>query len=259
MSQAETGNSLETFDFLELLAMLARGGKTGALRVERDQQILTLWLSAGRVRHMDGAGLATDAAALAGLLKDPRGRFRFEEGEAAPPPTLDLSYDAFAYEAFKLLPPPPLKFPGAGRLESPERLAELSLNLYEQEVLRGVAEGKPLSDLAAARDPQAAALLGRLVRLRLIGERRTRVARLLVQVSRRGGAAAVMDESIYRRWREAVGSRIEQIQVREERSGKVHLLPVISGSQVGTVLELPPELLIRTGLRGGDAVLVRPV
>lgn len=259
MSQPKAGNSLETFDFIELLAMLAVGGKTGALRVERDRQVLTLWLSAGRVRHMDGAGLATDAAALAGLLEDPRGRFQFEEDEAAPPPTLDLSHDAFAYEALKLLPPPPLKFPGAGRLESPERLAELDLTLYEQEVLRGVAEGKPLSDLAAARDPQAAALLGRLVRLRLIGERRTRVARLLVQLSRRGGAAAIMDESIYRRWREAVGSRIEQVQVREERGGKVHVVPVVAAAQIGTVLELPPELLIRTGLRGGDAVLVRPV
>jgi len=259
VSQASSGNSLETFDFIELLAMLARGGKTGALRVERGTQVFTLWLSAGRVRHMDGAGLATGARALADLLEDPRGRFQFEENETAPPPTLDLSHDAFAYEALKLLPPPPLKFPGAGRLESPERLAELSLSLYEQEVLRGVAEGKLLSELAAARDPQAAALLGRLGRLRLIGERRTRVARLLVQLSRRGGAAAVVDESIYRRWREAAGSRIEQVQVRGERGGKVHVLPVVSGMQVGTVLELPPELLIQTGLRGGDAVLVRPM
>ena len=192
------------------------------------------------------------------LLEDPRGRFQFEESEAAPPPTLDVSHDAFAYEALKLLPPPPLKFPGAGRLESPERLAELGLSLYEQEVLRGVAEGKPLSELAAARDPQAAALLGRLSRLRLITERRTRVARLLVQVSRRGGAAAVVDDSIYRRWREAAGQphRAGAGARRAQRQGAC--VAGRFGLQVGTVLELPPELLIRTGLRGGDAVLVRP-
>ncbi len=248
-------NALETFDIIELLALLGSGKKTGALRIYRDQDVFTLWLDAGRVRHMDGAGLQGPAA-LAAVLSDPRGRFHFETGEAAPQPSLDQSHDAFTYQALTLLEPPELKFPGAGRLEPPERFAELPLSLYEQEVLRGVAEGQLLAELA--RTPQASALLGRLGRLRLITERRTRVARLVVQVTRHGSGSAVVDETIYRRWRDAVGNHIERVQVRDERSGKVHQLPVSAVPGVGPSLRLPPELLIHTGLRAGDAVLVRP-
>ncbi len=249
-------NSLETFDLIELLSLLARGKKTGALSIDRGGQILTLWLSAGRVQRMQGADLE-GAAALASLLEDPRGRFQFEADEAALEPDLDLGHEAFAFEALKLLPPPPLKFQGAGRLEPPERFAELSLTLYEQEVLRGVGEGQPLSELAC--DPEAAALLGRLCRLRLIAERRSRVARLVVQVTRQGAGAAIIDDTIYRRWRDAVGNHIDKVQVRDERSGKVHQLSVRSEIGIGTLLRLPPELLIHTGLRAGDSVLVRPL
>ncbi|TSA84509.1 DUF4388 domain-containing protein [Deinococcus detaillensis] len=260
MSQS---NDLESFDLIELLSVLAKGAKTGALRIYRGQQIFTLWLLSGRVRRMDGAGFDTGAAVLAQLLEDPSGRFHFEADEVVPFPNLNQSHDAFAYAALKRMPPPPLKFDGPGRLEPPERFAELTLDLYEQEVLRGVAEGKPLSELAAARDPRAAPLLGRLTRLRLIGERRTRVARLVVQVQRqaggRQGSSAAIDETIFRRWREAVGGHIEYIQVREERSGKVYQMPVSAAADAGTSLQLSPELLIRTGLRAGDAVLVRPV
>ncbi|WP_181391918.1 DUF4388 domain-containing protein [Deinococcus irradiatisoli] len=248
-------NALETFDVIDLLALLGSGKKTGALRIDREPELFTLWLADGRVRHMEGAGLQ-GAAALAEVLRDPRGRFQFETGELAPEPSTDQSHDAFTYEALTLLPPPPLKFPGAGRLEPPDRFAELPLSLYEQEVLRGVAEGQLLSDLA--RTPEASALLGRLSRLRLITERRTRVARLVVQVTRRSNGAAVVDETIYRRWRDAVGNNIEQVQVRDERSGKVHQLPVRASPDIGPSLRLPPELLIHTGLRAGDAVLVRP-
>lgn len=255
-------NALESFDIIELLSILAKGEKTGVLRVYRDQQIFMLWLSHGRVRRMDGAGLDTGPAVLAQLLGDPRGRFHFEADETVPFPNLDQSHDAFAYAALKLLPPPPLKFEGAGRLEPSERLSELPLDLYEQEVLRGVAEGKTLAELAAARDPRAAPLLGRLTRLRLISERRTRMARLLVQINRqarRGQATtAVVDEIIFGRWRDAVGGHIEQIQVRDERGGAVHRLTVSAAAEVGTFMLLTPELLIRTGLRAGDAVLVRP-
>ena len=252
--------SLETFDFVELISMLAKGGKTGALRVYRERARFALWLSGGRVRQMVSQVTSSQdvqgAAALVDILEDPRGRFHFEEGEAAPQPDLDQSWEAFTYEALKLLPPPPLKFEGVGRLGPPEELAELNLSLHEREVLRGVAEGHPLSELA--RTHEAAALLGRLCRLRLIAERKLRVARLAVQVNKRLSGAVLVDEVIYRRWREAVGGHVERVEIRDERSGQVYPLPVRATSGLGTAIQMPPDLLMRTSLRAGDAVLVRP-
>lgn len=268
ISGASASNALEAFDLIELLRLLSQNQKTGVLRVHRGQQFFGLWLSGGKVRHMSGANLDTDAAAFAHLLQDPRGRFQFEDGhqrsgEQWPEPTLNCGYEAFVYAALKLLPPPELKFVGTGRLVASERFAELDLNFYEQEVLRGVAEGKSLGELSIGRDPQALALLARLCRLHLISERRSRMARLIVQVSRKNNRqasnAAVIDDSIYQRWRAAAGGHIEHIQVKDERSGKVHQFKVIAAQDVGTFLQLPPELLLQKGLRGGDSVLVRPV
>lgn len=248
-------NALETFDFIELLSMLAKGGKTGALHVERDRREFSLYLQGGRVRQMEGGDLSGPAA-MAEILRDPRGRFHFESGEKAPAPDLDLAHETFAMEALKLLPPPPLKFSGIGRLDAPEHFAELGLSLYEHEVVAGVGAGQPLSELA--RHPDAAALLGRLQRLRLITERKTRVARLTVQITQQVSGVVVVDDTIYKRWRDSEAAPIKGVQLRHEASGKVHQLPVRPAPNIGSVILLPPELMIRTGLKAGESVLVRP-
>ncbi|WP_293912068.1 DUF4388 domain-containing protein [Deinococcus sp.] len=252
MTQA---NALETFDFVELLSMLCKGGKTGALHVERDRREFSVYLKEGRVRQMEGGELSGPAA-MAEILRDPRGRFHFENDERAPAPDLDLAHETFALEALKLLPPPPLKFPGIGRLEAPERFAELNLSLHEHEIVQAVGAGQPLSELA--RHPDAAALLGRLCRLRLITERKTRVARLVVQVTQQVSGVVVVDETIYKRWRDTEAAPVKQVQLRHEQSGKVHQLPVRPAPNIGSFILLPPELMIRTGLKAGESVLVRP-
>ena len=71
-------SSLETFDFLELLYMLAQSRRTGVLRVYRTQEFQA-WLQEGRVRHLE-FGYLRGVPALSELLADPRGRFNFEEG-----------------------------------------------------------------------------------------------------------------------------------------------------------------------------------
>jgi Domain of unknown function (DUF4388) len=255
MTNQTQANALETFDFVELIAMLAKGGKTGALHVERDRREFSLYLQDGRIRQMEGGALSGPAA-MAEILRDPRGRFHFEPGEKAPAPDLDLAHETFAMEALKLLPPPPLKFPGIGRLDDPERFAELGLSLREHEIVQAVGAGQPLGELA--RHPDAAALLGRLQRLRLITERKTRVARLVVQVTQQVSGVVVVDESIYKRWRDTEAAPIKLVQVRHEQSGKVHQLPVRPVPGVGSFIQLPPELMIRTGLKAGESVLVRP-
>ena len=246
--------ALEDFDFAELIAMLARGGKTGAMHLNRDGQPFVLWLAGGRVRQMSGPEVEGEAA-LIEVLEDPRGRFHFEDAESAPAPDRDVSWEAFALTALKLIPPPPLKFSGAALLKNPQILDELELSMLEREVIRGVQEGHPLSDLA--RSFEAAAFLGRLSRLRIITERKTRVARLTVQMTQQISGVVLVDELIFRRWRDAVGSHIDKVQVRTS-SGQVHPLPLRAAAGLGGVIQVPPDVLMRCGLRVGDAVQVRP-
>ena len=247
--------ALEDFDFVELVYMLARGGKTGAMHLNRDGQAFALWLRAGRVRQMSGPEVEGEAA-LIDVLEDPRGRFLFEEAESAPAPDRDVSWEAFALSALKLIPPPPLKFSGAALIKEPQVFDDLELSMLEREVIRGVQEGHPLSELA--RTHEASALLGRLGRLRLITERKTRVARLTVQMTQQISGVVLVDELIFRRWRDAAGSHIDRVQIRSERSGQVHPAALRAVAGLGSVLQVPPDVMMRCGLRVGDAVQVRP-
>ncbi|GGJ90171.1 DUF4388 domain-containing protein [Deinococcus aquiradiocola] len=246
-------SSLETFDFLELLYMLAESRRTGVLRVYRDQEFQA-WLQDGRVMHVE-FGVLRDVSALSALLADPRGRFNFDEGQVHPDPHLDTDMDSLAMEALSELPTPELLLQGPGKITSPERVARMPWSLSQERVLREVETGTPLRELA--RNPEALEMLSRLARLGLLVARKSRVARLTVAVTRQVKGVAVVDETIIRRWREDLGRHFSHIALRDPQN-VVHTLPVTVGSTAGTQLMLPPELLVRTRLHVGDAVLVQP-
>lgn len=54
-----------------------------------------------------------------------------------------------------------------------------------------------------------------------------------------------------------MGRALTQVAVRRE-DGTVVTLAVRDGPDLGPRLLLPPELLVHTGLRAGESVLVRP-
>ena len=194
-------------------------------------------------------------AALSDLLADPRGRFNFEEGLIHPDPHLDADIDSVAMEALADLPTPELLLQGAARINSPERVARMPWTLQQERILQDVESGTPLRELS--RDPEALQMLSRLVRLGLLVPRKSRVARLTVAVTRQVKGVAVIDETILRRWRDDLGRHVSHIALRDAQN-IVHTLPVTLGATAGTQLMMPPELLVRTQLHVGDAVLVQP-
>ncbi|WP_310582666.1 DUF4388 domain-containing protein [Deinococcus sp.] len=246
-------SSLETFDFLELLYMLAQSRRTGVLRVYRTQEFQA-WLQEGRVRHLE-FGYLRGVSALSELLADPRGRFNFEEGQIHPDPHLDAEIDVVAMEALADLPTPELLLQGPARISSPERVARMPWTLRQEGVLREIDAGTPLRELT--RDPDALQMLSRLARLGLLAPRKSRVARLTIAVTRQVRGVAVIDETILRRWKDDLGRHVSHVALRDPQN-VVHTLPISAGPTAGTQLMLPPELLVTTRLHVGDAVLVQP-
>ncbi|MFC4452842.1 DUF4388 domain-containing protein [Deinococcus sonorensis] len=250
----KTTATLETFDFLELLVMLAEGRRTGVLRVFREHEFQA-WLRDGRIMHLQ-FGELVGVPALVALLSDPRGHFNFDENLLHPAPLMDHQMEDVALEALASLPVPDLVLQGPARIAAPERVARMSWSLREENVLREVAAGTPLSQLS--QDPQARQLLGRLARLGLLVARRSRVARLTVAMTHEVQGVGVVNESILRRWREDVGKHVSHVAVRDT-VGEVHSVPVVGSASAAALLLLPPELMLRTQMHAGDAVLVRPL
>ncbi|MEF2277751.1 DUF4388 domain-containing protein [Deinococcus sp. YIM 134068] len=246
--------NLETFDPIELLSLLGGQGRTGALRVEHPEGTFQVWLERGHVRHLR-FGPELGAAALVRLLRDPRGRFHFDEGLTHPGARLDVGVDELIVEALGALPIPELEFGGPARVTSPERVAAMRWSLPEQSLLRQIEAGRPLAELAG--DAPARRLIATLLRLGLLARRETRLARLTVTLTREVHGTAVVDGTIWDRWREGSARHVSHIAVRDA-AGQVVTLPVRGGANLGVRLLLPPELLLRSRLRAGESVLVRP-
>jgi hypothetical protein len=252
---SKSTSSLETFDFLELLYMLSGSGKTGALSVHRPDGLFQCWLERGRVRRLEfGTLQGVDAAVK--LLLDPRGQFQFDDALTHPTPLSDSNLDEVIFEALDALPEHQPLFDGPARITSPERVAALRWTLQEQDVLRQIEAQRPLSDLT--RDPSTRRMLSKLVRMRLLSPRKSRVARLSVTVTRTVRGVVVIDDLILKRWKEDLVRPPQHIAVRDD-AGNVYTLPVRGGPDLGAQLLIPTDLLMRTGLRAGDSVLVRPV
>ncbi len=249
----QSTSSLATFDFLELLLMLGSGRRTGVLRVYRDHEF-EAWMHGGTVTHLQ-FGQLEGVAALVELMNDPRGRFNFEEGQVHPNPRLNLSMEVVAMEALRDLPLPELPFPGPARIVSPERVRRMNWTLRQEDVLREIEAGMPLSELAER--PEAQQLVARLGRLGLLTARKPRMARLTVGVTREVRGVAVIDETILRRWREDLGRHIAYVALRDHNN-EIRTFRITSSVSAGTQLLVSPEMLLRTQLHVGDAVLVQP-
>ncbi|GGL05466.1 DUF4388 domain-containing protein [Deinococcus radiotolerans] len=251
----QSSASLEPFDFLELLYLLSEQGRSGVLHVYRPDGQFQAWLESGRVRHLQ-LGEARGAQALTRLMQDPIGRFHFDEGVTHPDPRLDVSLDEVAMEALEALPVQDLPFDGPARITAPERLRCLRWSMKELDVLQMIEAQKPLGDLNG--DPEVHRLLLKLIRIGLLVPRRSRTARLVVAVTRQVRDVVLVDEVIFRRWKEDIVRHPQFVAVKRD-SGQVVTLPVRVGANITNQLHIPPELLMRTSLRAGESVLVKPV
>lgn len=246
--------SLETFDFLQLMYLLSEQGRTGVLTVHRADGPFQAFLEGQRVRHFQFAA-QTGVPALLRLLRDPQGRFQFDEGVVHPNPLLNVNLDDVALEVLDGLPEKPLPYTGPAKLTSPERVARIRWGLKEQAILKQIEVQRPVSVLS--QDPDARKLLQKMHQIKLIAPRKSRVARLSVAVTREVRGVAVIDELILKRWKEDMLRPPQNIAIKTD-DGQVHTLPVRGGPNLSNSLLIPAELLMRTGLRAGDSVLVRP-
>ena len=236
---------------IDLLQLLAQGGKTGAFRVEGGE----VYLERGRPVHAAYGGVE-GAEALLAVLALKEGRFRFFPGEAAPRRTLEGPLEAYLLEAVRRLGegvevgPFDLVRPTAAGLE-----AQATLEPEAFALLQAASGGKSPLDLAAATGlPLGRVLkgLGQLARLRLVevSPRVPRTARLRVTL---GGKGAQVDALLLKAWREHFG-RVFRVRVRAGE--REVLLPVEGAEGLGVVLSLSPELLLFHGLKAGEEVLV---
>ncbi len=248
-------SSLDTFDFLELLYLLTEQGRTGVLYVFRPDGQFQAWLEAGRVRHLQ-FGQDDGVQALVRLMLDPKGRFHFDEGVTHGNPRLDSTLDEVTLEALEALPFQDLPFDGPARVTSPQRVGRMRWSLKELDVLKQIDAQKPVSELA--QDPEAKRMLLKLFRIGLIVPRKTRVARLTVTITRQVQGVALVDELIFKRWKEDI-VRHPQLVALKADDGQVYTLPVRMSANLTNQIMSPADLLVRTTLRAGDSVLAKPV
>lgn len=252
-----TAVTLDDFDVVELLFMLARAERSGSVQIQHARGEFRVALVGGRVRDMSLGDLHDDEA-LAALIEHPSGEVHFEErlnARAADQSPFDEDIEVLAFEALRRLPPPELPFTGPARLSAPERLENLLLSERELAWLAELDRGHTVE--ALSREPEAAALLARLARLGLLVPRKARVARLTLKVARDLRGLAQLDEMILDRWQEELGFKINQVELRTEAGG-VLSLAVQPARQLGATLLISPAALLQNGLSSGSAVLARP-
>ncbi|WP_243095307.1 DUF4388 domain-containing protein [Thermus thalpophilus] len=239
---------------IDLLQLLAQGGKTGVFLVEGPGGAGEVYLERGRPVHAAFAGKAGREALLEVLaLKE--GRFRFHLGAKAPLTTLAGPLEAYLLEAIRSLDervevgPFDLVRPSA-RLEA----VGATLDPVELALLQDLGRGKSPLDLVG-RWPLEEVLkrLGHLARLRLVevAPRVPRTAKLRVALGKRG---AQVEALLLKAWRVHYGP-FAQVRVKGAREV---LLPVEGAEGLGVELRLSPELLLFHGLKVGEEVLVWP-
>lgn len=237
---------------IDLLQLLAHGGKTGVFRVEGGE----VYLEGGRPVHAAYRG-KEGKEALLGLLLLKEGRFRFLPGERAPRTSLAGPLEGYLLEALRLLDEGVEVGPFDLVRPTPKAGgAQTTLEPTELALLLALEEGKSPLDLLPATGLSLGEVLkrlGQLARLRLVEvvPRVPHTARLRVALGKRG---AQVDGLLLAAWRAHYGG-FARVRARGAREAS---LAVEGAEGLGVELRLAPELLLFHGFRVGEEVLVWP-
>ncbi|AEV16004.1 hypothetical protein TCCBUS3UF1_9590 [Thermus sp. CCB_US3_UF1] len=241
---------------IDLLQLLAQGGRTGLFAVEVAEGVGEVYLERGRPVHAvfrDKVG----REALLEVLALKAGRFRFLLGQRPPRGSLEGPLEAYLLQAIRLLDERVEVGPFDLVRPAPKAEAlQATLDPEELSLLLALGEGKsPLDLVAGLGRPLAEVLrrLGHLARLRLVAvsPRVPRTARLRLALGRKG---AQVEALLLRAWREHYGA-FRRVRVK---GAKELLLEVEGAEGLGVELWLSPELLLFHGLKVGEEVLVWP-
>lgn len=241
---------------IDLLQLLAQGGRSGLFAVETPGEKGEVYLGRGRPVHATFRG-KVGREALLEILALKEGRFRFLHSARAPLGSLEGPLEAYLLQAIRLLDEGVVLGPfDLVRPASRAQALQATLDPLELSLLLALGEGKSPLDLAAELGlPLGEVLrrLGHLARLRLleVSSRVPRTARLKVALGKRG---AQVEALLLATWREHYGPfRRVRLKGRQEV-----VLEVEGAEGVGVELRLAPELLLFHGLRAGEGVLVWP-
>jgi len=245
---------------LDLLQLLARGGKKGVFQIVAPRGKGVAYLSGPRVTHAKWGTLQGEEALMEILLLK-EGRFRFVEGGDPTVETLTEPLDYYLLQAVRRLDdrievgPFDLVQFGSGSSVSHLTLSPDELSLFTH-------LSKPLSALElAARSKRplgkVLATLGHLARLNIIEiERRApHTAKLTLTIQDPLPPYAYVDDLLLRAWKLHYG-HFDHVHVRVE--GRTLTLPVRGHEDLGGNLMLPTELLILHELTAGQSLLVWP-
>ncbi len=245
---------------LDLLQLLARGGKTGVFQTITPAGKGAVYLQGSRVTHAQWGQLTGDEAMLEILLLK-EGRFRFIEGAEPDEVSLRRNLDHYLLQAIRRLddrvevsPFDRVKFGQGGRVE------QLTLNPGELALFTHL--GKPISvlDLAVASDRplrMVMTILGHLARLGVIEveHRAPHTARLTLGIRDPLPPYAHVDELLLSAWRLHYG-RFDHVHVRVDN--RTLNLPVRGSENLGGKLLLGTGQLIMHELSAGQTLMVWP-
>ncbi len=260
---------------VDVLQMLAQGGRTGRLALDHPKGQASVWLQDGGIVHaeFDGHG---GKNALFALLADESGTYAFDDGERAPRRSIRDAVDELLLDAIRRTDQV------RGRTRSvkdtyigdavpavvvdPSVSDSLELQPEELAFLRYVDGKRSVGEAAAMASLDPLAVRHVISRLLHVGalkvrQRRPRTARLVTRLDQTSSlplGTAGVDQSILKNWEQALGYVPREIMCRGHDS-KVHRFPVRGQRKIGPFLQLSRDTLLRNNLAADTAMLVRPV
>lgn len=236
---------------VDLLILLAQGGRTGVFQVEEGE----VYLEEGRPVHAWYRDLVGREALLR-VLALKQGSFRFLLGPRAPFASLEAPLEVYLLQALEVLDE-------GVRVGPFDRVAVEALTATlppeDQALLQALASAGSPAELMLRGFPLEEVLkrLGRLARLRIVRvePRLPRPLRLRVQLGQRGVQAEAL---LVEAWRGLTGGPPGRVRIRVQGEGREALLEAEGVRGLGPGLSLSPEHLLFHGFRVGEEVWVWP-
>ncbi|MDZ7801550.1 MAG: DUF4388 domain-containing protein [Trueperaceae bacterium] len=266
--------TLGLFSLADLFQLLSGAGRSGRLSVDHPLGHARVYFERGEVRHAEFGQLEGDEAVYA-LFQDERGAFEFRSGLPAPRVSVRKGTQNLVLEAVRRL--------DEARRDTGEEATEIETDLVPEHADRGEAPhaltlGAPeqavmeavdgrrslarIADRAGQTQDETARIVARLVAagVLLARKRRPRTARLVVRPTPEAllHDTAVADVGIVEAWRRAMG-RMPQHLLAKRESGVVDRFRLQAREDVGPYLLLAHAVLLRTGLKVDQPLLVRPL
>lgn len=263
--------TLGLFSLVDLIQLLSGAGRTGRLLIQHPEGDAKLYFEEGEIVH----ALFRDAVgeeAVYALFEDERGPFAFTSGLPALDRSIELGTQNLVLEAVRRLDearrdqdgPVPFEPDVVPEVGGPVDATRVTLGQDEHEVLAQIDGRRSLQRIAersGLRVDVVSRVLGRLVAadVVMVRKRRPRTARLVVKTAdfRLPHGAAAVDATIVRAWTDTLGQRPDEVVCRRE-DGRVVSFRLAEKDAAGAYLALGRLTLLRSGLRSGEPLLVRP-